>query len=60
MDRVRLTWMIPNPGLAMNWVQLDADIRGPGDAELRSQVESLIASFRFSGGPAALPTSGLE
>jgi len=44
----------------MNWVQLDADIRGPGEAELRSEVEALIASFSFDAGPAPLSTQGLQ
>jgi hypothetical protein len=59
-DRVLLTWMIANPMVTMNWVQLDADVRGPGVAALRSQVEALIASFSYDAGPAPLPTAGLQ
>jgi len=59
-DRVLLTWMIANPTVGMNWVQLDADIRGPAEAALRSQVEALIASFTYDAGPVPLPTAGLQ
>ena len=59
-DRLLLTWMIPIPRISMDWVQLDADMRGPDGAVLRTQVEDLVASFRFAGGPAPLPTTGLE
>lgn len=54
-DRVLLTWRIASPAAFGNWVQLDADIRGPGQDTLRSQVEALIASFRFT--PAPTPVS---
>ena len=54
-DRVLLTWKIQRPGFIDNWVQLEADIRGPGLDALRAQVEALIASFRFT--PAPTPIS---
>ncbi|MGZ6300484.1 MAG: hypothetical protein ACXWMN_08350 [Candidatus Limnocylindria bacterium] len=50
-DRIVLTWKIARPTAFGNWVQLDADIRGPGEEALRSQVEALIASFHFTPEP---------
>ena len=44
--RVVLTWKIARPDSLDNWIQLDADVLGPGDALVRSQVDALIASFR--------------
>lgn len=46
-DRVFLTWKIASPVASNNWIQLDADIRGPGLDIVRTQIEALIASFRF-------------
>ena len=37
-----------------NWVQLDADIRGPGEDILRAQVEALVASLRFTPEPSPI------
>jgi hypothetical protein len=54
-DHVVLTWKIARPTAFGNWVQLDADLRGPGEAVLRTQVEALVASFRFT--PAPTPMS---
>ncbi len=50
-DRILLTWKIESPTAFDNWVQLDADIRGPGGDALRAQVSALIASFRFTPEP---------
>jgi hypothetical protein len=54
-DHVLLTWMIQRPTSIDNWVQLDADIRGPGTDALRSEVDALVASFRFT--PEPVPIS---
>ncbi len=54
-DHVLLTWKIQRPGSIDNWVQLDADIRGPGLDALRAQVNDLVASLRFT--PAPTPIS---
>lgn len=54
-DRRLLTWEIASPSAFGNWVQLDAEIRGPGQAELRRQVEDLVASMRFE--PQPVPIS---
>ena len=56
VDRVLLTWKIARPTAFGNWVQLEADIRGPGESELRSEVEALIASFRFTPQPRPIST----
>ncbi len=53
-DRVRLTWMIARPDAFGNWIQIDADILGPGDGPLRRQVEGMIASFTFDPAPKPL------
>jgi hypothetical protein len=50
-DRVLLTWKIERPTAFDNWVQLEADMRGPGLDTLRAQVEALTASFRFAPPP---------
>jgi hypothetical protein len=54
-DHVRLTWKTARPDAFGNWVQIDADIRGPGEQQLRQQVETMVASFRFSPPPSSLP-----
>jgi hypothetical protein len=54
-DHVILTWKIQRPASIDNWVQLDADIRGPGTDALRSEVDALVASFRFT--PEPVPIS---
>jgi hypothetical protein len=50
-ERTLLTWEVARPIVYGNWVQLDADIRGPGEDILRAQVEALVASLRFTPEP---------
>lgn len=54
-DRIRLRWQIARPDAFGNWIQIDADIRGPEMDALREQVDALIASFRFVPAPVPLP-----
>ena len=56
-DRSVLSWMIARPDAAGNWIEFDADIRGPDDGSLRAGVEAMIASFRFDPPPMPLATS---
>jgi hypothetical protein len=51
---VLLKWEIARPTAFGNWVQLDADIRGPGEDLLRAQVEAFVASLRFAPEPTPL------
>lgn len=53
-DRVVLTWQIARPDAFGNWIQFDADIRGPDQAAMGRQVDALIASFRFEPPPVPL------
>lgn len=55
-DRVVLTWKVARPDAFGNWIQFDADIRGPDQATMRAQVEALIASFRFEPPPIPMPS----
>ena len=54
-NRVRLTWKIARPDAFSNWIQLEADILGPGEDHLRQQVETMVSSFRFVPAPEPLP-----
>jgi hypothetical protein len=45
-------WEIARPGMnGTSVVELEARLKEPGVAEAREQLEALIASFRFKGGP---------
>jgi len=55
-DRVILTWKIARPTAFSNWIQLDAEILGPGLDSLRTQVEALIASVHFVPPPEPIST----
>ncbi len=55
-DHILLTWKIERPRAFGNWVQLDADILGPGQDQRRAEVEALIASLHFDPPPAPIST----
>ena len=48
-----LSWTIARPETAGGWYRLDARLRGPGQAELRSKLESLVGSLTFEPVPVA-------
>lgn len=55
-DRLVVTWKIARPDAFGNWIQFDADIRGPEQVATRAQVEMMIASFTFEPAPVPMPT----
>ena len=48
-----LSWTIARPETAGGWYRLDARLRGPGQAALRSKLESLVGSLTFEPAPVA-------
>ena len=52
-DDQLLSWTIARPETAGGWYRLDARLRGPGQDELRSALESLVASLSFEPAPVA-------
>jgi hypothetical protein len=53
---VLLSWSIARPGATGGWYQLDAELRGPGDAAMRQQLDALVASIAFEPAVEPLPT----
>ncbi len=50
-----LSWTVARPDMAGGWYRLDARLRGPGQHELRTELESLVGSLSFEPPPVALP-----
>jgi hypothetical protein len=42
-----MTVVVESPGLAFNWYEFDACIRGPGEHDIESQVRALLASTKL-------------
>ena len=51
-----LTWTIARPGSVDNFYSITANLRGPGLAQMRSQLDALIESLRFDPPVVPLPT----
>lgn len=49
-------WTLAMPGSVDNYYTVSADIRGPGTAETKAQVDALIASLRYDPPVVPLPT----
>lgn len=56
-DRIVTTWKVARPDVIGNWIQLDADVRGPGDGLARADLQALVQSFRFDPPPTPLDPS---
>lgn len=48
-----LSWTVARPEVAGGWYRLDARLRGPGQEELRSELESVVESISFEPPPVA-------
>lgn len=53
-DRSLKTWKVNRPDAFGNWIQLEADLQGPGTGLARAQLDAIIASFRFEPSPVRL------
>jgi hypothetical protein len=53
-NQVTLAWKVARPTDVHAWVQVEARIRGPGIADLRDDVERLVASLHFLPAPQPL------
>jgi hypothetical protein len=51
-----LSWSISRPDASGGWYQLDAELRGPGEAEMRQQLDALVTSVAFEPEVEPLPT----
>ena len=51
-----MEWILPMPGMVTNGYTLRASLRGPGVAEMRAQLDALVASIRFDQPAPRLPS----
>ncbi|HYN64569.1 MAG TPA: hypothetical protein VES36_08195 [Candidatus Limnocylindrales bacterium] len=55
-EHLLLSWRIARPDAAGGWYQIGAELRGPGEAAMRQQLEALIGSVVFEPPVEPLPT----
>ena len=51
---LHITWQIARPLVLHNWIQIDAEIRGPGADALAAKVATAVESLRFVPAPPVL------
>jgi hypothetical protein len=51
-----LRWTIARPGSVDNFYEIDAQMRGPGLAEMRAQLTALVSSLRYDPPATPLPS----
>jgi hypothetical protein len=53
---ILLSWSIARPDASGGWYQVDAEMRGPGEAAMRQQLDALLTSVAFEPAVEPLPT----